>query len=218
MHTTIPPGACGIPPGNEKPRRASAPDSSVAAESLDWRGGAITIRPIGPDDGPRHRAFAGALAGVDIHMRFFSARRKLSEADLDRLIHIDPAIETAFVAVRTLPGGIEETLGVVRLVGSVASDEAELGIIVRSDLKARGLGHLLMQRMLAHVAAHGPRRVIALVLRENAAMGALATAHGFVVDNEASDSDALCYALEPSLRGASPAVLPDRTSALPVAA
>ena len=60
----------------------------------------------------------------------------------------------------------------------------------------RGLGHLLMRKMIAFLAGRGTQRLVGYVLRENDAMQRLARSHGLVVDKGASDADMLCFVLE----------------------
>jgi acetyltransferase len=101
----------------------------------------------------------------------------------------------AFIAVRSLPDGTAQTLGVVRAVIDPDNVDAEFAIIVRSDLKGQGLGHLLMRKMIGFLSSRGTLRMIGYVLRENSAMQELVRTIGFAVDAAASDADALHFAL-----------------------
>ena len=77
-----------------------------------------------------------------------------------------------------------------RAVADPDNVEAEFAIIVRSDLKGRGLGRLLLEKMIAYLAGRGTQRMVGLVLRENQAMRDLAQALGFVrVPSEEESSD-----------------------------
>ena len=78
--------------------------------------------------------------------------------------------------------------------------EAEFAIIVRSDEKGRGLGHVLIRTLIEFLESRGTQRLIALVLRENLPMRTLALSNGFVLDEARSDSDALCFVLTLSHR------------------
>lgn len=101
----------------------------------------------------------------------------------------------AFIAVRALPDGTAQTLGVVRAVVDPDNVDAEFGIIVRSDLKGHGLGHLLLRKMIDFLSRRGTQRLVGDVLRENEAMRELARSHGFAVDAAASDAEALRFVL-----------------------
>jgi acetyltransferase len=177
-------------------RFAIAPYPAELAETIVWNGETIVLRPIRPEDGPQHEAFAAELRPEDLRLRFFSARRELPRSELARLTQIDYAREMAFIAVRTLPDGSAQTLGVARAVIDPDNVDAEFAIIVRSDLKGKGLGHLLLAKTIEHLRRRGTERMVAYVLRENVAMRDLARAHGFSVDPKASESDALCYTLD----------------------
>ena len=95
----------------------------------------------------------------------------------------------AFVAVRTLADGTAQTLGVVRAVIDPDNVDAEFAIIVRYDRKRQGLGRLLLRKMIEFLARRGTRRMTGDVLRENAAMRALARSQGLVMNPVASDVD-----------------------------
>ncbi|HEY4959061.1 MAG TPA: bifunctional acetate--CoA ligase family protein/GNAT family N-acetyltransferase [Caldimonas sp.] len=170
------------------------PDELV--ESIDWNGESIVVRPIRPEDEPQHRTFVEHLHPSDLRLRFFYFRRELPRSELARLTQIDYAREMAFIAVRRGADGKEETLGVVRAVADPDNVEAEFAIVVRSDLKGRGLGRLLLAKMLAFLVRQGTQRVVGYVMRENSAMRDLALHVGFVIDPAGSDVDALHVVLQ----------------------
>ena len=175
---------------------AITPYPAELAETLVWQGEAIVLRPIRPEDGPQHQAFVELLQPEDVRLRFFSVRRELPRSELARLTQIDYAREMAFIAVRTLPGGAAQTLGVVRVVIDPDNATAEFAIIVRSDLKAHGLGRLLMRKMIAFLSQRGTQRMVGDILRENKSMRELARSLGFTVNAAASNPDALSVELE----------------------
>jgi acetyltransferase len=174
---------------------AITPYPAELARAVTWQGEPIVIRPIRPEDEAQHRSFVEQLRPEDLRLRFFSVRRELPRSELARLTQIDYAREMAFIAIRTLPDGTVQTLGVARAVIDPDNVDAEFAIIVRSDLKGRGLGHLLMRTLVDLLTQRGTRRLVALVLHENMAMRALARSHGFVLDEAGSDSDALRFVL-----------------------
>ena len=159
---------------------AIRPYPAQLQETLHWQGQALTLRAIRPEDEAQHLAFLGRLAPEDIRMRIFSSRRTIARSELARLVQIDYERETAIVAVHTGPDGLEETLGAVRAVADPDNRDAEFGIVVRSDLKGRGLGALLMQKLINTLRAQGTQQVVGTVLVQNTAMLALARRLGFV--------------------------------------
>ncbi|HEY5321359.1 MAG TPA: bifunctional acetate--CoA ligase family protein/GNAT family N-acetyltransferase [Caldimonas sp.] len=184
-----------------RPGRAGAANFAIApypaqlAEVIDWHGEALVLRPIRPEDEPRHRAFVEQLQPEDLRLRFFYSRRSLPRSELARLTQIDYSREMAFVAVRQGRDGVEETVGAVRAMADPDNLEAEFAIVVRSDLKGRGLGHILLAKMIAYLKGKGTRRMVGVVLRENVAMRDLALAHGMAIDRAGSDPDTLRFVL-----------------------
>jgi acetyltransferase len=160
-------------------RFAIRPYPAEWVETCLWRGRQLTLRPIRPEDELQHRAFLGRLDPEDIRMRIFYSRRHIAHSELARLTQIDYAREMAFIAVAEGPGGEPETLGVMRAVADPNNLSAEFGILVRSDLKGGGLGHVLMDKMLRYLRAQGTGELVAQVLSENEAMRRFARQHGF---------------------------------------
>ncbi|MFZ5546536.1 MAG: GNAT family N-acetyltransferase [Pseudomonadota bacterium] len=165
-------------------RFAILPYPTEWVRTLEWQGRALTVRPIRPEDEHQHRRFLERLDPEDIRMRIFQTRRELPRSELARLTQIDYEREMAFVAVGTDELGQPETLGAARAVRDPDNTEAEFAIIVRSDLKGRGLGHLLLQHLIDYVRSRGTPRLAGLILRENAAMLQLARSVGFVPEAE----------------------------------
>jgi acetyltransferase len=174
---------------------AITPYPAELASTVIWQGESIVVRPIRPEDEAQHRAFIEQLRPDDLRLRFFSVRRELPRSELARLAQIDYAREMAFIAVRTLPDGSPQTLGVARAVTDPDNVDAEFAVIVRSDLKGRGLGHLLMRTLIDFVRLRGTQRLVGLVLRENLPMRKLALSQGFELDETGSDVDALRFVL-----------------------
>ena len=168
---------------------AIKPYPSELAETLPWREETIVVRPIRPEDEPQHRRFLEQVQPEDMRLRFFSARRTLPASELARLTQIDYAREMAFIAIRTLPDGSAETVGVSRVLVDPDNIEAELGIMVRSDLKGHGLGTLLLRKTIVFLSGRGTQRLVAQVLRENLAMRRLAGSLGFVAEGQGSGAE-----------------------------
>ena len=175
---------------------AIAPYPAELERTVHWCDETIVVRPIRPEDEAQHRAFVEQLRPEDLRLRFFSVRRELPRSELARLTQIDYSREMAFIATRLAADGVAQTLGVARAVIDPDNVEAEFAIIVRSDLKARGLGHLLLGTLIDFLASRGTRCIVGLVLRENLPMRELALSHGFLVDEAGSDVDALRFVLD----------------------
>ena len=72
-----------------------------------------------------------------------------------------------------------QTLGVARVIFDPDNIEAEFAIVVRSDLKGKGLGSILLNRLIDYCRDRGTERIVGQVLAENRQMLALARKVGF---------------------------------------
>jgi RimJ/RimL family protein N-acetyltransferase len=163
---------------------AIRPWPSELVERLAQPEGAV-LRPIRPEDAAAIEALVARMTPHDRRMRFFAAIGELPRATLARRVQIDYDREMALV-IETAPG---ELVGVVRISCDPDNVEAEFAVLVRSDLKGRGLGTLLMQRIIAHARERGVARLRGDVLRENRGMIALATSLGFTLEDDAQSPE-----------------------------
>ncbi len=171
----------GDAPCSGEARFAIRPYPQHLEETLAWDGITIRLRPIRPEDEAQHREFLESLDPEDVRLRVFYSRRSIEHSELARLTQIDYEREMAFIAEADGPDGPghPRTLGTVRCVADPDNQDAEFGIIVRSELKGCGLGSVLMHKLIRHARDRGTRRLVATVLRENDAMLALARECGF---------------------------------------
>ena len=132
------------------------------------------VRPIRPEDEPAHHTFMSRLAPEDMRFRFFGLFREMSHARMARYTQIDYDREMAFVISARDNNGKGETLGEVRTVTDPDNQKAEFAIVVRSDLKQKGLGTALMEKMLRYCRSRGTKQVYMITLLENRGMLALA--------------------------------------------
>ncbi|HQY76669.1 MAG TPA: GNAT family N-acetyltransferase, partial [Rhodoferax sp.] len=158
---------------------AIRPYPSELTETIDWHGRPLEIRPIRPEDEALHTEFLMHLDPEDIRMRVFYSRRTMERSELARLLQIDYTREMAFVAIATGPDGQPQTQGVARAMTDPDNITAEFGIIIRSDIKGGGLGHLLMDKLVAYLRAQGTQQLVATVLRDNSRMLELSHQLGF---------------------------------------
>ena len=136
-------------------------------QEIAWQGGPLVLRPIRPEDGPQHVEFFARLHPDDVRLRFFSAMRELQPAQLARLTQIDYDRAMAFIATRIGVDGRPETLGVVRAVADPDNQHAEFAILVRSDLKGKGLGAILFAKLIDYFRSRGTAAIVGEALSEN---------------------------------------------------
>jgi len=153
-------------------RMAIRPYPSQLEELFTMKGGkTVLLRPIRPEDEPKHYEFVSRLTPEDVRFRFFGLVKELPHDQMARLTQIDYAREMAFIARADVDGdGEEETLGVVRTVTDSNNDRAEFSIVVRSDLKGSGLGVALLEKMIRYCRSRGTRFMVGQVLKDNTRM------------------------------------------------
>ncbi len=141
-------------------------------------GTAVHLRPIRPEDEPGIVDLVAHQSSEDLRMRFFTSMRGISHELAARLTQIDYDREVALVAEPPERGVI---WGVARFAADPDNIRAEYAVAVRTDMKGRGLGYLLMSRILEVAKARGLGEIFGEVLRENGPMLKMATELGFKV-------------------------------------
>jgi acetyltransferase len=171
----------GVPGAGTADRLAIRPYPVELEERIDWHGERLLLRPIRPEDGQNHVAFFNTLDPEDVRFRMFTRIRELAPSQLARMTQIDYDREMAFIGVRDLGDGKTETLGVARAIADPDNVEAEFAVIVRSDLKGRGLGRLLMQKLIAYCRHRGLQAIVGETLTHNRPLIDLVGSLGFEV-------------------------------------
>ncbi len=164
------------PGAAERGRLALRPYPAGLEETLQVGGQSLLARPIRPEDGARMTAFYAGCSAPDLRLRFFLARREVPRSELARYCQIDYEREMAFIA---LDG--DTMVGEVRAVCDPDNATAEFAIQVAGGWQKRGLGRLLLDKLLAYQRARGTAEVIGSCLQDNAGMAALARQAGFEV-------------------------------------
>jgi acetyltransferase len=150
-----------------------------------WR---VFVRPIRPEDEPRIHEFLRHVTNQDLRLRFFAPMKQFSHAFIARLTQLDYARAMAFVAFDEITN---ELVGVVRIHSDSMYENGEYAILLRSDLKGRGLGWTLMQLIIEYAKSEGLKRISGQVLQENSVMLNMCRELGFAVKSDATDP-ALC--------------------------
>ena len=159
-----------------------------------WR---VFARPIQPDDEPLLRELLRHVTQEDLRLRFFESIKEFSHQFLAKLSQLDYAQAMAFVAIDEANG---EVLGVVRIHAEAHHETGEFAILLRSDLKGRGLGWALMQLMIAYAKSDGLKRIFGQILHENTVMLKMCRELGFEVKTDPDDYSIydVTLVLEPS--------------------
>ena len=160
------------------------PYPAELAETRDFAGESMTIRPIRPEDAEAHRAFFTRLSPEDIRFRFFSAMRELAPEQMARMTQIDYDREMAFIVHREQP---PQTVAVARLVRD--GEGAEFAIVVQPDMKGRGVASALMRRLIEWGRSQAIPEIVGQVLADNAPMLAFMRHLGFSIGRIPGESD-----------------------------
>lgn len=173
--------------GSGHPRFAVRPYPSEWERSITLKEiGNILVRPIRPEDEGLYPDFFRHVSAEDLRLRFFAPIRDFGHAFVARFTQIDYARAMAFVAISESTG---ELLGVVRLHADANYDTGEYAILLRSDLKGRGLGWRLMKLMIRYARTEGLKQIEGQVLCENVAMLKMCRELGFSVIPDSGDPD-----------------------------
>jgi acetyltransferase len=176
------------------PRFAIRPYPTEWVRHMKLRDGtAILVRPVRPEDEPLYPPFFAAVTPEDLRLRFFAPVRHFSHAFIARFTQIDYARAMAFVAIDEATGAM---LGVVRLHADAQYESGEYAVLVRSDLKAHGLGWLLMQLIIEYARSEGIHSIHGQVLKENTKMLEMCRELGFQIVADPAEPSASVVTLQ----------------------
>lgn len=124
----------------------------------------IAVRPIrGSDREALSDAFE-RLSPESRYRRFFRPLSRLSSSDLSYLTEVDHEDHEALAAFTT----VGELVGVARYIRSEEDPAyAEVAVTVADDWQSRGVGTLLLRRLIGRARESGITHFLALVLGDN---------------------------------------------------
>jgi acetyltransferase len=168
--------------GDPSARFAFRPYPAELEENISVASQTMLIRPMRAEDEPAVHAFIAKMSPEDLRLRFFQPMKTLSHTIAARLTQLDYDREMAFVLVDS-----GDPLGVVRLHREARGTSGEFAITVRSDQHGKGIGTLLMERMISYARKIGLKTVFGVVLSENRSMLSLARRLGFEPKSQPDD-------------------------------
>ncbi len=140
------------------------------------------MRPVRPEDEPLLHDLAAHMSPEDLRLRFFTPVRGLTHAVAARLTQIDYDREMALIGAARRRGARHRAF-----LRRPRPARAEYAIAVRSDWQGRGVGYLLMTRLIDVARQRGIGELVGEVLRENGPMLEMCRALGFAVTSDPDD-------------------------------
>ena len=131
----------------------------------------MLIRPVRSTDAPLLAEGFTRLSATSRWLRFLSAKRELSPAELRYFTDVDHHDHEALGA---LDRGDGRGVGIARYVRSTCDPyAADIAVTIVDDWQGRGLGTELLARLSDRALDEGIHRFTALVAAENEAVGRL---------------------------------------------
>ncbi len=150
-----------------RPQPGVAPGHRVVLRD----GSGVLIRPVHRTDAPLLADGFARLSATSRWMRFLTAKRELSAAELRYLTDVDHHDHEALGA---LDQGDGRGVGIARYVRSADDPRAaDIAVTIVDDWQGRGLGTELLARLSSRAVDEGIHRFTALVAAENEAVSRL---------------------------------------------
>jgi GNAT superfamily N-acetyltransferase len=146
---------------------ASAEPST--GENVRLRDGAhVLVRAVRPDDKPLFVAGFERLSEESRYLRFMGYKKLLSVRDLEFFTELDHADHEAIGAIDPFTGEGLAVARYMRLAHDRSSAEAAVAVI--DAWQGRGLGSVLLERLVERAREHGIERFEATLFTDNRAM------------------------------------------------
>ncbi len=128
----------------------------------------VLVRPIRPEDAHRLQELFGRLSKNSIYDRYLEYRKMLNDEEAKNLACVDGVTSMAFVAVLGQEGA-KKVIGVSRYstFGTNRPDLAEAAVVVEDTYQGRGLGHILLDRLVNYAKEHDIHSFWAIVHPDN---------------------------------------------------
>lgn len=154
----------------------------------------VLIRMLNKDDVDLEREFIHHLSPESRRMRFLGQIGEPGPDLLRNLTDLDYPRATAFVALVKRNGKLRQ-VGVSRYSVTRDGTSCECAVTVSDDWQKKGLGTLLMHRLIEHAREHGIHVMFSVDMASNWRMQELAHDLGFTRNPDPDDSAQVIYRL-----------------------
>jgi acetyltransferase len=151
-------------------------------------GSAVFVRPIKPTDGPLLLDLFKSLSRETIYFRFLTHLERLQPEMLKQLVEIDYERHFALAAIITADTK-ESIIGTCRYIVKENTDHAELTVVLRDDWQRKGLGKLMVTRVVDIARSKGLASIEILLDYRNEGMKRIFASLGYPVSYEPSILD-----------------------------
>lgn len=152
-------------------------------------GRTLLLRPIRPEDEPALQSWFAERTPEESRLRFFAPMRTLTHLTAARFTQLDYEREMVLVLAEPEPPGRAALFGVASLMTDPDGRRAENAIIVRRSMTNRGLGTILMRRIVEYARDRGVAEIWGDVMVENRTMLDLCRTLGFVQEPVAEEPE-----------------------------
>lgn len=157
--------------GSGKPSSGFYYDVSYREEANLKDGTRVLLRSIHPSDKDLLRQGFERLSPESRYLRFFSAKSVLSDKELRRLTEVDGINHVAIGAMLRKNDSDYEALGIARFIRiNDEPDVAEPAVAVVDDFQGKGLGTLLLHKLVAAALERNIQRFRCDILDDNLRM------------------------------------------------
>jgi RimJ/RimL family protein N-acetyltransferase len=139
----------------------------------------VEVRPIRPTDEEMLREFHYLLSDETVYRRYRRPMKSLPRSERLKLVDIDYESQMAIIVVQHLEMR-DEMLGVARYFVDPSTRTAEVAFVVRDDWHGRGIGGILLKRLISIARDHGLHALEAYCQIDNLPMIDLLLRHGFI--------------------------------------
>jgi GNAT superfamily N-acetyltransferase len=156
-------------------------------------GSLVTIRPISRDDVDLERQFIEGLSPRARRFRFLCSMNVPSDALLKRLTEVDADRDAALIALAE-EADRQVEVGVARF-STAADGRAEVAVAVSDDWQHKGLGTVLMRRLIQIARNRGIKALYSVDSAVNDSMRDLAAYLGFERKTDPEDATQVIHTL-----------------------
>jgi acetyltransferase len=158
------------------------PDRSLRrAQVVEWHGRQLWIRPIARRDRLEHGAFFAALRPAMSRIVTLTRLEGLAIGGIAALARPPADHEHAFIATIEAGAQSDEPLGVVRATTDPRNDTAEFVLLLGARSTGRGLGRLLVGKLVDSCRQSGTRQLVGEAANHDERLIELARAFDFDV-------------------------------------